>query len=122
MPWKGLKFGAADDIETRKETAVDTVQQPRRSEHIPRQRANFFPRHSESTTTISKEDGSNGTDVPPPPTNNAQQQNKKRGRFNLMRLRHASDPQLSTSYKNAERSSIPPVPPRKLMIPCPRIR
>lgn len=108
MPWKGLKFGAGDDIETRKGPALDTVQQPRRSEHVPRQLTSFLPRLSESTANIPKEGNSNGA-----PDHHCQEQNKKRSRFNLMRLRHASDPQLSTSYKNAEQSSVPPVPPRK---------
>ncbi|KAL1957213.1 hypothetical protein VTO42DRAFT_6247 [Malbranchea cinnamomea] len=110
MPWKGLKFGAADDIETRKGAALESVHPPRRSEHIPRQLTQLIPRLSESTTNISKSESPNA-DCPVLPDHDANEQSKKRSRFNLMRLRHASDPQLSASYKNAEQSSVPPVPP-----------
>lgn len=42
----------------------------------------------------------------------------KRNRFNMLRFRHASDPQLSATYSQSEKDvpQVPQVPPRKCLL------
>ncbi|KAL2832835.1 hypothetical protein BDW59DRAFT_93076 [Aspergillus cavernicola] len=126
MHWKGLRLGALYDSESKRNLAEPHLQS-RHSEQITRSTLSTtnLPRNSESSprspTPAGDDDdqgepgvGENGTT----PAANSSLKSKQstpdnshwRGsRFNLMRLRHASDPQLSKSYAKGE-SEAPPVP------------
>jgi hypothetical protein len=137
MHWKGLRLVA--DGSSKRQSTIESQPQGRRSEHLPRPLATINePRYSESTPRFSDladseeihADG-NGTaprlrvpgergleagvarvDFPAGPST-GDTPSLRRNRFSFMRLRHASDPQLSKSYAKGEET--PPVPslPRK---------
>jgi hypothetical protein len=127
MHWKGLRL-VADG----KKQAVEPQGQSRRSEHLPRPYPPATePRLSESIPRISRLSSSHAhlpglqvpddkgpDDVPQPDFAGSSSGNTpslRRNRFSFMRLRHASDPQLSKSYVKAGEQDAPPVPslPRK---------
>lgn len=137
MHWKGLRLVA--DGSSKRQSIIESQAQGRRSEHLPRPLAAIAePRYSESTPRVadladSEAVHSDGDGHAPqlqlpadtgseavvaradfaarPTTENTP--SLRRNRFSFMRLRHASDPQLSKSYAKAEQK--PPVPslPRK---------
>ncbi|EEH40574.2 hypothetical protein PAAG_09027 [Paracoccidioides lutzii Pb01] len=139
MPWKGCRLGA-DDRNSQPHHSVNPESAPaRHSEHIPRSNSamdQLAPRLSESTAnsplagepggaerserTLSDNGpaGSGGKSVP-----NAKQQGTTIfNRFSLMRFRHASDPQLSTSYNEAETPPVPSLlPPPTIITTSPTI-
>ncbi|KAK2877141.1 hypothetical protein FQN49_001385 [Arthroderma sp. PD_2] len=114
MPWN-LRSGSRDTAKKHISPAHSEVElPPRRSEHSARSRPRSpLPRLSETVTgeRSSFSHDANGSRVDgrdPALTRTA----TKRNRFSLMKFRHASDPQLSSSYQNSEP---PPVP--KLLPP-----
>lgn len=134
MHWKGLRL-VADGSSKRQSTIEPPVPaQSRRSEQLPRQSPLVAdPRLSESTARgpgLSPQDGTDESrlDVPGELPNlglapsdfagpsSGDTPSLRRNRFSFMRLRHASDPQLSKSYAQAQ-DEAPPVPslPRKWM-------
>ncbi|PGH13375.1 hypothetical protein AJ79_03654 [Helicocarpus griseus UAMH5409] len=130
MPWrKGLRFGAPDDHNSHQQHRLNPEPSPaRHSEQIPRSSSpmgHLVPRLSESTTNSPLAGEFKATEHPTPDgsavgsrrnlDHSSKQQNTRRNRFSLMRFRHASDPQLSASYNEAE--TTPPVPP----LPTPTI-
>lgn len=138
MHWKGLRIGTSDANDKRR-SLLEPQSQARHSEQLPRptiSTSNLAPRRSESAprspSLIEPEpdqtadnDGSQlaacrSHNLPAPtprvrsgltPGDNS---SWRRNRFSFMRLRHASDPQLSQSYAKGE-EDVPPVPslPRK---------
>ncbi|KAJ9264134.1 hypothetical protein DTO212C5_7298 [Paecilomyces variotii] len=126
MYWKALRLGA-DANDSKRLSTFNQSAQSRHSEHIPRPNlstSELPPRRSESTPRIPQEsednevrpvtpqngqDAVDGEKVPLSPSA-AQAQTPRRNRFSLMRFRHASDPQLSSSYTRAG-EDVPPVPP-----------
>ncbi|KAK2750466.1 hypothetical protein FQN55_002066 [Onygenales sp. PD_40] len=123
MPWKGFRFGTASDGRESHLTSPDPPPL-RHSEQIPRSTfsvAHLIPRISESTSH-SPLAGESQTPEPSPPSRSpagpgghtdhtAKQQSTKRNRFSLMRFRHASDPQLSASFNQADSPPVPSLPP-----------
>ncbi|KAL1999456.1 hypothetical protein VTN02DRAFT_4491 [Thermoascus thermophilus] len=131
MHWRGLRLGAVDGNEPNKRRSViEPDAHARLSEHVPRPRpATGEPpsRRSESATRSPVGMGSlrpttpeeRSRDGPPgtaetgkaeTPTSPVSRQMSLRNRFSMMRFRYASDPQLSTSYAQADEEA-PPVPP-----------
>jgi hypothetical protein len=125
MPWKGLRFGGAGsaDFGTRSETNLELP--TRHSEHVPRRVPSMDqlpPRLSESVAHSRLAGGPYDTDPSTPvddteafgriSDDTLQQQGARHSRFSLMRFRHASDPQLSATYKQAEPPPVPSLPPR----------
>lgn len=137
MHWKGLRLVA--DGSSKRQSIIESQPQGRRSEHLPRPLAPINePRYSESTPRFSDladaeeiyadgdgtaprlrvpgERGPEGrvarTDFAAGPST-GDTPSLRRNRFSFMKLRHASDPQLSKSYAKGEET--PPVPslPRK---------
>lgn len=137
MHWKGLRLVA--DGSSKRQSVIESQAQGRRSEHLPRPLAPIAePRYSESTPRFADladseavhtdgdghapqlqlpadtglEAGVARADFAARPTTE-NTPSLRRNRFSFMRLRHASDPQLSKSYAKAEQT--PPVPslPRK---------
>ncbi|KAF7718975.1 Uncharacterized protein PECM_000366, partial [Penicillium ucsense] len=136
MHWKGLRLVA--DGSAKRQSTIEAPPQVRRSEHLPRPPAPVdSPRYSESTSRPSANipmglddvaaagqgadhklqvtmEGGGHRDVEPAPVDlmgspsNGDTPSLRRNRFSFMRLRHASDPQLSKSYAKAE--GTPPVP------------
>jgi hypothetical protein len=116
-----------------KRQTVETQDQSRRSEHLPRPNPPATePRLSESIPRSSglssshvhlphlqvPEDKGSNDGVPQPDftgPSSGDTPSLRRNRFSFMRLRHASDPQLSKSYAKAGQQDTPPVPslPRK---------
>jgi hypothetical protein len=137
MHWKGLRLVA--DGSSKRQSTIESQPQGRRSEHLPRPLAPINePRYSESTRRFSdladaEDINTDGDGTAPrlqvpgergpeagvaragfaagPSTGDTP--SLRRNRFSFMRLRHASDPQLSKSYAKGEET--PPVPslPRK---------
>lgn len=127
MHWKGLRL-VADGRDSKRQSTIEG--QPRRSEHLPRPSPPATePRLSES---IPRSPGLSSSHVHLPslqvPEESAEGQaptdfapssgdtpSLRRNRFSFMRLRHASDPQISKSYIKAGQQDAPPVPslPRK---------
>lgn len=135
MHWKGLRLGA--DGSSKRRSIIEPHTQARHSEHFPRPPPpTSEPRYSETisrshglsdvpegtddgsgpamdaSTDRGREHGIARTDFAGPSTDT---HSVRRNRFSFMRLRHASDPQLSKSYTQAE---APPMPslPRKLLL------
>lgn len=134
MHWKGLRFVA--DGSSKRHSTFEPQTQARRSEHLPRPALSTTdPRYSESTSRLQEpREPSDMTDGPGPAVDSATEYRPdlgiartdfagpstntpslRRNRFSFMRLRHASDPQLSKSYAKAAQAETPPVPslPRK---------
>lgn len=127
MHWKGLRL-----VGDSKKQTVEPQGQSRRSEHLPRpyppatepRLSESIPRSSHLSSShahlpglqVPEEKGSNDG-VPQPDfagPSSGDTPSLRRNRFSFMRLRHASDPQLSKSYVKAGQDT-PPVPslPRK---------
>ncbi|RAL15152.1 Arf family guanine nucleotide exchange factor SYT1 [Aspergillus homomorphus CBS 101889] len=139
MHWKGLRIGSSDSNEAKRRSYLfEPNAQARHSEHIPRptlSTTNLNPRRSESAPRSPSlagpefdeqlneghgDHGLTGTrsrtdDAGPRPRNTGllplpgSGPNWRINRFISMRLRHASDPQLSKSYAKGEKD-IPPIP------------
>lgn len=130
MHWKGLRL-VADS--SKRQSTIEPQSQSRRSEHLPRPSPLVSdPRLSESTARgpgLLPIDGTNDsrlgvpTDIPDHGVaesdftgpSSGDTPSLRRNRFSFMRLRHASDPQLSKSYAKAGQQQAPPMPslPRK---------
>ena len=140
MHWKGLRLVA--DGSSKRQSTIEPQTQARRSEHLPRPSPpETEPRYSETLPRspgldmpVDIHDTTRGDDAPAAsgPDHgvartdlagssssglSADTPSLRRNRFSFMRLRHASDPQLSKSYAKAARDT-PPVPslPRKCML------
>ncbi|KAG2411690.1 hypothetical protein HFD88_009246 [Aspergillus terreus] len=135
MHWKSLRMGPSDGNDSKRRSFVESHPLPRHSEQFPRDTpspAHLAPRRSESTPRSPQgigpdqapDAGNNGQPHPPdfrsntPPARprhpgvgllSGDSATMRRNRFSFMRLRHASDPQLSKSYAKAEEDT-PPVP------------
>ncbi|KAL2834116.1 hypothetical protein BJY01DRAFT_84952 [Aspergillus pseudoustus] len=132
MHWKGLRLGAFYDSESKRHLAEPPLQS-RHSEQLSRptqSTSNLAPRYSEasprSPTPAGDEDdhgegggnkgifaGNTSLKSKIPNALHASRDNLhlRGNRFSLMRLRHASDPQLSKSYAKGEADTqTPPVP------------
>ncbi|KAK2746101.1 hypothetical protein FQN57_003441 [Myotisia sp. PD_48] len=133
MPWKLLRSSGATNNESDGTTVVYPEKPARRSEHTPRPThpaALSLPRLSESvarSTTSPEIIGASSQHLSNDGNNNTKsgyldpmlsQQNKKRHRFSLLKFRHASDPQLSTSYQQSqvEPPPVPALPPTPTII------
>ncbi|KMU85372.1 guanyl-nucleotide exchange factor Sec74 [Coccidioides immitis H538.4] len=114
MPWKGLKMsGVGQKDGSQKPQRTD----PGRLDHASRtahSRDKIGSRGSESLTFAQKVPSTSfdngGRDSTRLADRLLRAQNTKRNRFSLLRFRHASDPQLSASYQEAEAPPIPPIP------------
>ncbi|CAI7587258.1 unnamed protein product [Penicillium bialowiezense] len=129
MHWKGLRL-VADGRDSKRQSTIEG--QPRRSEHLPRPSPPATePRLSESiprspglssshvhlpSLQVPEEstEGQAPTDFAP---SSGDTPSLRRNRFSFMRLRHASDPQISKSYIKAGQQDAPPVP----SLPPPKI-
>ncbi|RAQ61085.1 hypothetical protein AFCA_011833 [Aspergillus flavus] len=132
MYWKGLRIGTSDGNEPKRRSLVEPQSVSRHSEQIPRptlSTTNLAPRRSESaprSPTLTGPDADHHADTAGPELAGSHSHTppgKERNtglavsdgshwrfnRFSFMRLRHASDPQLSKSYAKGE-EDIPPVP------------
>lgn len=125
MHWKGLRFVA--DGSSKRHSTLEP--QARRSEHLPRPLLSTEPRYSESTGRLQEPGETSAVADGPGPAvesdhgiaradfagRSTDTSSLRRNRFSFMRLRHASDPQLSQSYAKATQAETPPVPslPRK---------
>jgi hypothetical protein len=144
MYWKGLRIGTSDGNEPKRRSLVEPQSVSRHSEQLPRptlSTTNLAPRRSESARSPSltgPDDADHntedvGAELAGSRSHNspgkAQQtgmnlsvndgSNWRFNRFSFMRLRHASDPQLSKSYAKGK-EDVPPVPnlpPRKYSLP-----
>jgi hypothetical protein len=140
MPWKGLRSNAAGGRKSRRHSVFDNAEAPavaephgmdsaeaivapadimdhkpmsRQSSHAP-SRNPAPPAHDASQADHATEDSShhmrriNAATVP------------KSHRFSLLRFRHASDPQLSSSYSTSALILTPPLPkpPSKSLMDC----
>ncbi|QQK40182.1 Guanyl-nucleotide exchange factor, putative [Penicillium digitatum] len=125
MHWKGLRLVA----DGKRQSTMEPQGQPRHSEHLPRPFAPAEPRLSESIPRSSglpdglntglhppNDDRSNHGVAQPDFAGPSDRPSSRHKRFSFMRLRHASDPQLSKSYVKAGQNT-PPVP----SLPPPRI-
>ncbi|PLB47146.1 hypothetical protein P170DRAFT_235286 [Aspergillus steynii IBT 23096] len=133
MHWKGLRIGTSD-ANDKKRTLLEPQSLSRHSEQLPRptlSTSNLAPRRSESAPRSPSLVGPDTDDNPdndgsqlaacrshnlPAPTPRVRtgltpgdNSSWRRNRFSFMRLRHASDPQLSQSYAQGE-EDVPPVP------------
>ncbi|KAL4867404.1 hypothetical protein BDV12DRAFT_120530 [Aspergillus spectabilis] len=131
MHWKGLRLGAFYDSESKRHLAEPQLQS-RHSEQLARptlSTTNLAPRNSESSprsptptgiddneknesggrTIGASATGTTSLKARFPNTLHRDTSNWRGNRFSLMRLRHASDPQLSKSYAKGEPET-PPVP------------
>ncbi|KAJ5369039.1 uncharacterized protein N7496_008799 [Penicillium cataractarum] len=144
MHWKGLRLVA--DGSSKRQSTIESQPQARRSEHLPRPLAPINePRYSESTPRFSdlvdsRDINADGDGTAPrlqvpgergpeagvaradfaagPSTGDTP--SLRRNRFSFMRLRHASDPQLSKSYAKAEDAPpVPSLPPPKIITTAP---
>ncbi|KAJ5295358.1 hypothetical protein PENANT_c001G09144 [Penicillium antarcticum] len=131
MHWKGLRLVA--DGSSKRQSTIES--QSRRSEHLPRPIPPATePRLSESSPR------SPALDTPGPPSRGLQvpegdgvaqsdfagpssgdTPSLRRNRFSFMRLRHASDPQISKSYAKAGQDTppVPSLPPPKIITTAP---
>ncbi|KAL2813987.1 hypothetical protein BJX63DRAFT_206794 [Aspergillus granulosus] len=132
MHWKGLRLGALYDSESKRHLAEPQLQS-RHSEQLSRptqSTSNLAPRNSESSPrspTFAGDDDDHGegggykgifagntslkAKIPNALQTSRDHLHLRGNRFSLMRLRHASDPQLSKSYAKGEPDpQTPPVP------------
>ncbi|KAJ5234702.1 uncharacterized protein N7469_003870 [Penicillium citrinum] len=130
MHWKGLRLVA--DSSSKRQSTIDPqahAQSPsRRSEHLPRpDPPTIDPRYSESSPRLpglsppseqaefdGQPDATRGLEIPAEQggascSGSHRFRGMRRNRFSFMRLRHASDPQLSKSYAKSQKEA-PPVP------------
>ncbi|KAJ5617316.1 hypothetical protein N7537_002430 [Penicillium hordei] len=132
MHWKGLRLVA----DGKRQSTMEPHGQSRRSEHLPRPYAPAEPRLSESIPRSSGLSEEENAGLQPPDddeSNHAGAQPDFAGpssvdrpslrhkRFSFMRLRHASDPQLSKSYVRAGQDTppVPSLPPPKIITTAP---
>ncbi|CDM27071.1 hypothetical protein DTO013E5_4257 [Penicillium roqueforti] len=132
MHWKGLRLVA----DGKRQSTMDPQGLSRRSEHLPRPYPPAEPRLSESIPRspglseevdpglqVPDENGSthevSQSDFAGP--SSGDRPNLRHKRFSFMRLRHASDPQLSKSYAKAgeETPPVPSLPPPKIITTAP---
>ncbi|KAL4889188.1 hypothetical protein BDV59DRAFT_121125 [Aspergillus ambiguus] len=135
MHWKGLRMSPSDGNDSKRRSLVESHSLPRHSEQLHRDSpspGHLAPRRSESTprsppviTPDHTPSADNNAQLQPPePRSNTppvrsrypgagllsgDSASMRRNRFSFLRLRHASDPQLSKSYAKAEQD-VPPVP------------
>ncbi|RJE25048.1 guanyl-nucleotide exchange factor, partial [Aspergillus sclerotialis] len=126
MHWKALRINSADGNDSKRRTLFES--QPRHSEQLFRpdhSSADLPSRRSESGPRpphLAEPDGGKQATTPEefPPNDSSRMENRgsswnsgtsnwPRNRFSFMRLRHASDPQLSKTYAKGE-EDVPPVP------------
>ncbi|KAJ5287117.1 hypothetical protein N7478_002803 [Penicillium angulare] len=136
MHWKGLRLVA--DGNSKRQNTLEPHAQGRRSEHLPRPNPPMSePRLSESDARLgpSPQDGADESrlemldefpdhgvtrsDLAGPSSGDTP--SLRRNRFSFMRLRHASDPQLSKSYATAQQETppVPSLPPPKIITTAP---
>ncbi|KAL4807328.1 hypothetical protein BDV18DRAFT_115902 [Aspergillus unguis] len=145
MHWKGLRLGALHDNESKRSLAGSQTQ-PRHSEQLARptqSTTNLSPRNSASSArspNTTQQDGDqydygDGAYGAPAAGNSTlmnktpntlhsgrdSNMNRRGNRFSLMRLRHASDPQLSKSYAKGETEAppVPSIPPPTIITTAP---
>ncbi|KAL1964971.1 hypothetical protein VTN77DRAFT_6171 [Rasamsonia byssochlamydoides] len=128
MHWKGLRLATTDGNNgSKRYSSIFSTPGFRHSEHVPRsspsatqlarRRSDSGPRPRtgdpesdalQPDITERLDEQTESADAPPEtPT---ERQSLRRSRFNMLRFRHASDPQLSASYAQADPDA-PPVPP-----------
>lgn len=127
MHWKGLRIGGSDGNDSKRRTLIEP--QPRHSEQLSRPNPSSTEpasRRSESTPrpprlieadetkqaaapAQSTANDSAKMENPGPSASHSGTPGLRRNRFSFMRLRHASDPQLSRTYAKGE-EDVPPVP------------
>ncbi|KAJ5669026.1 hypothetical protein N7462_010096 [Penicillium macrosclerotiorum] len=146
MHWKGLRLVA--DGSSKRQSTIEPQAQARRSEHLPRPSPpTIDPRFSESTPRIPdlvESEHAEADDILPQLNGPAERgletsalqpdfaagpstgdtPSLRRNRFSFMRLRHASDPQLSKSYAKAaavhtETPPVPSLPPPTIITTAP---
>ncbi|CAI7637999.1 unnamed protein product [Penicillium glandicola] len=131
MHWKGLRLVA----DGKRQSTIEPQGQSRRSEHLPRPCAPAEPRLSESIPRSGlSEINLPGLQVPDDKGSNhgvaqsnvagpssGDRPSLRHNRFSFMRLRHASDPQLSKSYTKAGEKTppVPSLPPPKIITTAP---
>lgn len=137
MHWKGLRLTATDGSNngSKRYSAIFPSSAFRHSEHGPRpstpSATQLARRQSDSgpcsrideaesdavqpTTAERPDEPTENANATPPETPTERRQSLRRSRFNMLRFRHASDPQLSSSYAQADPDAppVPPLPPRK---------
>ncbi|OQE41887.1 hypothetical protein PENCOP_c004G04697 [Penicillium coprophilum] len=129
MHWKGLRL-----VADKRQSTIEPGQS-RRSEHLPRPYPPAEPRLSESIPRselsdspvnpglqVPDDNGSNGVTQPDfAGSPEGDRPNLRHKRFSFMRLRHASDPQLSKSYVKAGQDTppVPSLPPPKIITTAP---
>lgn len=121
MHWKGLRLVA----DGKRQSTIEPQGQSRRSEHLPRPCPPTQPRLSESIPRAlgPSESVNPGLQAPDDNSSNhgvaqdfagpsSDRSSLRHKRFSFMRLRHASDPQLSKSYVKAgqETPAVPSLP------------
>ena len=133
MHWKGLRiFFDGNNESSKKPSPINSVHHGEKLPDVidtdnsrPPSRLPFLSfRHSESIPRLppfadpeEERRLGNGSDDQRPPGRSsssrlsADWQTVRRNRFSFWRHRHASDPQLATSYEKGEANSVPPVPP-----------
>lgn len=133
MHWKGLRIGASDKHDSKGPSVVDprhsvqlsrptlsTTEVPsRRSETAPQAPLVTIPDENTQTATPGGYTA-NVSKMEPPSLPHAGSASSRRNRFSFMKLRHASDPQLSRSYAKGEQDAppVPSLPPRKYFVVC----
>ncbi|KAF7594550.1 hypothetical protein BBP40_008997 [Aspergillus hancockii] len=136
MYWKGLRIGTSDGTDPKRRSLVEPQSVSRHSEQLPRptlSTTNLAPRRSESAPRSPSLTGPDDADHNPDNagaelagsrSHNSSGKTQHAGtnlsvnegsnwrfnRFSFMRLRHASDPQLSKTYAKGEEEDVPPVP------------
>ncbi|KAJ5964819.1 uncharacterized protein N7479_004695 [Penicillium vulpinum] len=132
MHWKGLRLVA----DGKRQSSIEPQAQSRRSEHLPRPYPPAEPRLSESIPRSGLSDSPVNTGLQVPDDNGSNhgeapsdfagpssgdRPSLRHKRFSFMRLRHASDPQLSKSYVKAGQSTppVPSLPPPKIITTAP---
>lgn len=124
-PWKGFKSKTGNNHDTRWRNTLVGPQLPRHSDQLPRRKGSLDdagsnggeenrPQELGNATSSSSTDaagpqgdGAAGdANLRPVRTNSA----PKHHRFSLLKFRHASDPQLSSSYAAAEAPPVPALP------------
>ncbi|KAJ5365351.1 SEC7-like alpha orthogonal bundle [Penicillium concentricum] len=128
MHWKGLRL-----VADKKQSTIEPGQS-RRSEHLPRPYPPAEPRLSESIPRsglsdnpvnselqVPEDNESNGVHQPDFAPSEGNRPSLRHKRFSFMRLRHASDPQLSKSYVKAGQNTppVPSLPPPKIITTAP---
>ncbi|OXV06539.1 hypothetical protein Egran_05693 [Elaphomyces granulatus] len=142
MPWKALRlspFNSSDGNGSKKSNAIFSAVHARHSEHVPRpilptsqharRRSDSGPRpripESNGLQPATLDD--DPTETPEETASNGnietsilmeRRQSVLMNRFSVLRFRHASDPQLSTTFAQADGNTppLPPMPPPPTII------